>query len=156
MADIHDGPQFTFCHSLTALRCFDAHKAEYQHGKVIDDEDDRSQRFHQKPDDIAESQGNFFCAQGCHGFRGNLTEDQDQHCQNSGCDSGTGVAEDTEGKCCSQGRCRQVDNIITNQDCTQHFRRIIGDLKHPGGTLVPFFCQRSHADPVYRGQCRFR
>ena len=110
MADIHDGPQFTFCHGLSALRCFDTHKAEYQHGKVIDDEDDRSQHFHQKPDDIAESQGNFLCAQGCHGFRGNLTEDQDQHCQNSGCDSGTGVAEDTEGKCCSQGRCRQVDN----------------------------------------------
>ena len=39
MADIHDGPQFTFSHGLSALRCFDTHKSEYQHGKVIDDEE---------------------------------------------------------------------------------------------------------------------
>ena len=141
MADIHDGTQLTLCHGLLAFGSFDTRQTKYQHCQMIDDKDDRSQDFHQDPDDVTKTQGNFFCPQSCNGFRRNLTEDQDQYRQDSGGNSGTGAAKNVNGKGGSQRRSGQVDHVIADQDCTKHLCGVIRDFQHPGGTLVSFLCQ---------------
>ena len=141
MADIHDGTQFTLRHGLSSFGSLDTKEPEYEHGQMIDEEDNRSQYFHQKPDDVTKLQGNLFSPQGGHGFWRNLPEDQNQYSQDSGSNSGAGIAKNMNGKGGSQRRSGQVDHIIANQDCTEHLCRIICDFQYLGGTFVSFLCQ---------------
>lgn len=52
-----------------------------------------------------------------------------------------------DGKGGGHGRSRQIDNIITDQDCTEHLAVLVKYTEYPDGAFVVFLgkCAKPHA-----------
>ena len=94
---------------------------------------------------------------GCHIFRCDLSENQDQQGEDSGCRSYISISQNFNGKGSHERRNRHIYNVVSDQDGTEHFGRIGDDFFENSSPFISLFCKRLYSyfiDGCHCGFCR--
>ena len=100
MTDIDDCQKLIFCHGLGLCIRINAHQAHHTMGKVIDNKYDRCQNTGQPVDNNRITKGHLLGIDGGCRLRCDLTEDQNQNSQDTGCKSNKGSCVGTGSELC--------------------------------------------------------
>ena len=116
LTDIHNRAKLFFRQLLIGILRIDPEQKEKAHGQFVDDEDHRSKDEHEKFNHTCDGQRKTIRINGCHRLRTYFAEYQNEEGKDSGCNSRTCTAEKLCSESCGEGRCRQIDNVVANQN----------------------------------------
>ena len=110
---INKSPQLMFSHGICFCVWINAKKNKYTCGDFIYNKYYGSKDNHKSVNYSGIGKGKLFGMDCCHVLGCDLTEDQDQQSQDTGCDSNIGIAQNFDSECGHKGRNRHIYNVVS-------------------------------------------